>query len=169
MLNGYHIRLALHRNIIDDPDIIHTFTPKALFQSLPLHHPKPTARRNALFNPAHKDYRFGPIRLDWIDFEIANSAMYAGKEKQAGRGASNYHDITRTRVQAACSMFQAPRQQSLSLIRHRSSVQRICLRAQFMYIANVTNGDRMVWMSLMNPLPQVQARPFQKMASCLVY
>ncbi|KAG2122106.1 hypothetical protein DEU56DRAFT_873656 [Suillus clintonianus] len=92
MLNGYHIRVALHRKIIDDslshPDSVDTFTPKALFQSLPLHRPKPTARRNALFNPAHKDYRFGPIRLDWIDFESANSVMYAGKEKQAGRGPS---------------------------------------------------------------------------------
>jgi BRCA1-associated protein len=89
MLNGYHIRLALHRTIVDD-SLSHsdTFIPKALFQSLPLHRPKPTARRNALFNPAHKDYRFGPIRLDWIDFESVNSAMYAGKEKQAGRGAS---------------------------------------------------------------------------------
>ncbi|KAG1831255.1 hypothetical protein EV424DRAFT_1573268 [Suillus variegatus] len=92
MLNGYHIRLELYRKIIDDslshPDTVDTFTPKALFQSLPSHRPKSTTRRNALFNSAHKDYRFGPIRLDWIDFEGSNSAMYAGKEKQAGRGPS---------------------------------------------------------------------------------
>ncbi|KAG2366923.1 hypothetical protein BDR07DRAFT_1273516 [Suillus spraguei] len=100
MLNGYHIRLALHRNTIDDslshPDIVDTFTPKALFQSLPLHRPKPTARRNALFNAAHKDYRFGPIRLDWIDFESTNSDMYTGKEKQAGRGPSTAEFIPNT-------------------------------------------------------------------------
>ncbi|OAX38966.1 zf-UBP-domain-containing protein [Rhizopogon vinicolor AM-OR11-026] len=91
MIHGYHIRLALHRNIDvsqSNPHTADTFIPKTFFQQLPSHRPKQTARRNALFNPAHKDYRFGPIRLDWIDFGSASSAMYAGKEKEAGRGPS---------------------------------------------------------------------------------
>ncbi|KAG2129212.1 uncharacterized protein EDB93DRAFT_1256339 [Suillus bovinus] len=100
MLNSYHIRLALDRKTVDKslshPDTVDTFTPKALFQSLPSHRPKSTARRNALFNPAHKDYRFGPIRLDWIDFESSSSTMYAGKEKQAGRGPSTAEFIPNT-------------------------------------------------------------------------
>lgn len=94
MIHGYHIRLALHRNIDSsqsNPHTIDTFIPKDFFQRLPSHRPKPTARRHALFNTAHKDYRFGPIRLDWIDFKSASSAMYAGKEKEPGRGAREIH------------------------------------------------------------------------------
>ncbi|KAG0709194.1 hypothetical protein DFH29DRAFT_218850 [Suillus ampliporus] len=96
MINSCHIRLALHRKIDSHPDTVDTFIPKAFFQHLPSHRAKPTARRNALFNPAHKDYRFGPIRLDWIDFESASPDMYAGKEKEAGRGPSTAEFIPNT-------------------------------------------------------------------------
>ncbi|KAJ8595629.1 zf-UBP-domain-containing protein [Rhizopogon salebrosus TDB-379] len=91
MIHGYHIKIALHRNTDvsqSNPHTVDTVIPKAFFQRLPSHRPKPTSRRNALFNPAHKDYRFGPIRLDWFDFGSASSAMHTGKEKEAGRGPS---------------------------------------------------------------------------------
>ncbi|KZT20855.1 hypothetical protein NEOLEDRAFT_1158445 [Neolentinus lepideus HHB14362 ss-1] len=41
-----------------------------------------TARWNALFNPHHKNYRFSPIRLGWVDFEDMSKAISAGKEKE---------------------------------------------------------------------------------------
>ncbi|KAH7929115.1 BRCA1-associated protein [Leucogyrophana mollusca] len=87
-MRGYHIRVVVHRKAEISQSHPHsssvdTFIPKNLFQHLPSHPPKPTARRNALFNPAHKDYRYGPIRLDWIDFEDMNTAVYTGKEKES--------------------------------------------------------------------------------------
>lgn len=99
-MRGYHIRIILQPRTeisTSQPHLSDNFTPTSLFQHLPAQQPKPTARRNALFNHRHKDYRFGPIRLDWIDFEDMsanknkNQNTYAtassGKEKERGRGA----------------------------------------------------------------------------------
>src|ERR1700722_16152209 len=47
--------------------LIHLDKPHALqtlFQQLPSHKPNPTASDSALFN---SDYRFGPLRIDWLD------------------------------------------------------------------------------------------------------
>ncbi|KAH7907261.1 hypothetical protein BJ138DRAFT_1014815 [Hygrophoropsis aurantiaca] len=90
-MRGYHIRIIVHRKTEISQSQPHssstdTFIPKNLFQHLPSHSPKSTSRRNALFNHTHKDYRYGPIRLDWIDFENMNTAVYVGKEKEVGRG-----------------------------------------------------------------------------------
>ena len=78
-MRGYHILISVQRQ--QD-----SFIPSHLFHSLPSHKPKPTFRQNALFNPTNKDYRFGPIRLDWFDFErTPYTAM--GKVREQGRGS----------------------------------------------------------------------------------
>lgn len=89
-MQGCHIRIVLHLKALQptsksssSPD---TFIPRSLFQQLPAQTPKHTARRNALINPKHKDYRYGPVRVDWIDFENMNTAVLGGKEKAQGRG-----------------------------------------------------------------------------------
>ncbi|KAK0188935.1 BRCA1-associated protein 2-domain-containing protein [Armillaria mellea] len=43
--------------------------------------PNSTSRRNATFNPWNKDYRFGPIRLDWSDRMSVSTSNAVGKEK----------------------------------------------------------------------------------------
>ena len=91
-MQAYHFRIVVHRNQ-HSPPLSHTaqdwVLPASLWQPLPAQTPKHTARRNALFNPAHKDYRFGPIRIDWVDLENMSKPILGGKEKQlSARGAS---------------------------------------------------------------------------------
>ena len=86
-MRGYHIRIAVQRKTEisrSHPPLVDTFLPKSVFEHLPSQPAKPTLRKNAIFNPAHRDYRFGPIRLDWIDFE--NMSAYASKTNQRVRG-----------------------------------------------------------------------------------
>jgi len=83
-MRRYHIHVRLHKHpksisqSNQTSDESGTFLPAFLFQQLPSHKAKPTARRNATFNPSHKDYRFGPIRIDWVDFEDMSKATYGG-------------------------------------------------------------------------------------------
>lgn len=81
---GYHIRIVLHPNTPLSAN--NTFVPTSLFQHLPAQTPQQTARRNALFNPKPKDYRYGPIRLDWLDFDKTSTSMVNVREKGPGRG-----------------------------------------------------------------------------------
>ncbi|KII85840.1 hypothetical protein PLICRDRAFT_44258 [Plicaturopsis crispa FD-325 SS-3] len=103
-MRGYHIRISLHRKSEISTSYPQTsaessvFTPSLLFQPLPAHTPKSTARKNALFNPKHKDYRFGPIRIDWVDFETMSKPAYtAGKEKEQ-RGQTTATFVARTKA-----------------------------------------------------------------------
>ncbi|EKM50439.1 uncharacterized protein PHACADRAFT_263734, partial [Phanerochaete carnosa HHB-10118-sp] len=97
MPGGYHLRLEVskstqtpstpssyQRSHLDS----NTFIPSSIFQSLPAHQAKPTGRRYSFFLPrdqarlseaappgepsAYKDYRFGPLRVDWVDFDDMN-------------------------------------------------------------------------------------------------
>ncbi|KDQ61571.1 hypothetical protein JAAARDRAFT_54924 [Jaapia argillacea MUCL 33604] len=99
-MRGYHIRVLVSRKTgVSAPQSTDNFVPTSLFQRLPAQTPKPTSRRNALFNPAHKDYRLGPIRLDWVDFETMTKAV-TGKEKAssgAGVTAATFIPHTRTK------------------------------------------------------------------------
>jgi BRCA1-associated protein len=90
-MRHYHIRISLHRktvlntNAADNSDS--EFIPTSLFQYLPAQKARSTVRRNATFNSSRKDYRFGPIRIDWVDFEDMNKVMNSGtggKEKDSG-------------------------------------------------------------------------------------
>ncbi|KAJ6485882.1 hypothetical protein C8R45DRAFT_1062723 [Mycena sanguinolenta] len=81
-MRGYHIRIFIQpkTNSNSSPD---TFTPSSIFANLPAQSPKPVTRRNSTLNPRHKDYRFGPIRLDWVDFDMSDKTI--GKAREYGR------------------------------------------------------------------------------------
>ena len=89
---GYHIQIVLNpenspgTSLQPHPD---SFIPASLFQPLPSHSPKSSLRRDTLSRPIlNKDYRTGPIRIDWIDFERMSSILHGGKKvKEHGRGA----------------------------------------------------------------------------------
>lgn len=93
MKRSYHIRITVRRKVEisqSHPYTVDTFVPQTLFQRLPSHPPKPTLRRNAIFNSAHRDYRYGPIRLDWTEFEhMSTSELSSGKEKDRTGGAQS--------------------------------------------------------------------------------
>ncbi|KAJ7626433.1 hypothetical protein DFH06DRAFT_1219913 [Mycena polygramma] len=85
-MRGYHIRISVVKAGATQSSSSHVFTPGSVFVKLPAQTPKPTARRNATYNPRNKDYRFGPIRLDWVDFEMSEKVPYtAGKAREYGR------------------------------------------------------------------------------------
>lgn len=86
-MRGYHIRLTVQHKPDPNRPQSDTYLPGHLFQQLPAHTPKPTARRNALFNPRNKDYRLGPIRIDWVDIEkMKKVPIIPGTDKEQGRG-----------------------------------------------------------------------------------
>ncbi|KAL4072959.1 hypothetical protein V8B97DRAFT_1869616 [Scleroderma yunnanense] len=100
MKRGYHIRISVHRTVEvsrSHPHTIDTFVPNTLFERLPSHPPRSTSRKNALFNSAHKDYRYGPIRIDWTDFDNMSTGMSGGKEKDRFRGSVMANFIPRTK------------------------------------------------------------------------
>ncbi|KAL4246242.1 hypothetical protein ABKN59_009219 [Abortiporus biennis] len=110
---GYHIRISVdkssHLSSVSTSYNTRTlnnsgiYIPHSLFEPLPSHPSRTLARRNTLHHPHHRggessspasrisqehlDYRYGPIRLDWIDFEnmensIVTKKPSVGKEKQ---------------------------------------------------------------------------------------
>ncbi|KAJ7089688.1 hypothetical protein B0H15DRAFT_922567 [Mycena belliarum] len=83
-MRAYHIRITCQ--LKSGPHPSDAFAPGSVFVKLPAHTPKPTARQNALYNPRNKDYRFGLIRLDWVDFRMSDkAASFAGKAREHGR------------------------------------------------------------------------------------
>ena len=46
-----------------------TYIPKSIFEILPSHTPKKTSRNNAILGSKRTDYRYGPIRIDWLDLK----------------------------------------------------------------------------------------------------
>ena len=74
-----HLRIRLLASPSSD------YIPVSFFHHLPSHDPKPTARRNAIFN---QDYRFGPIRIDWLDLEMSDmgKVLNSRKDKDVARG-----------------------------------------------------------------------------------
>ncbi|KAF8196745.1 BRCA1-associated protein [Mycena galopus ATCC 62051] len=82
-MRGYHIRISVQLKTSSNQPSSDTFTPTSIFAKLPAQTPKPTSRRSATFNPRNKDYRFGPIRLDWVDFEMSEKTV--GKAREYGR------------------------------------------------------------------------------------
>ncbi|KAJ7113706.1 hypothetical protein C8R43DRAFT_1091406 [Mycena crocata] len=84
-MRAYHIRISLQQKTgPNHPSATVPFG--SIFVKLPTHAAKPTARRNALYNPRNKDYRFGPIRLDWVDFDMSDKTAYsAGKARENKR------------------------------------------------------------------------------------
>ena len=111
MKGGYHIRLSVtkptnhttptsasyQRSHLDTS----TFVPSSLFEPLPAHPPKPTGRRYTFHHPREavqpaepseeeperKDYRLGPLRVDWVDFDDmdVNGVSRRGSVKDKGQ------------------------------------------------------------------------------------
>lgn len=85
IMRGFHFLIVLNikkQNLSEYNIILNS-----IFDKLPAQRPKPTNRKNATFNPHQKDYRFGPIRIDWMDSNIPASTLSsssAGKEKDRG-------------------------------------------------------------------------------------
>ncbi|EIW79215.1 BRCA1-associated protein [Coniophora puteana RWD-64-598 SS2] len=99
-MRGYHIRIALQKETVFPSQ----FIPNSLFQQLPSHPPKSTARRNATFNPKHRDYRCGPVRIDWTDFDnmkpVATTAASKVKNatKTGGPARASFVETARTKA-----------------------------------------------------------------------
>lgn len=122
MPGGYHIRISLTKPIhvpvpaesssfkqtyFDTSSSRSTFTPTSLFQLLPAHPQKQSARRYTIHHPrltqeellgnntssdssaSQKDYRLGPLRIDWVDFDTMDlegvKKSGVGKEKQTAQ------------------------------------------------------------------------------------
>lgn len=90
-MRGYHIRIVVQRKSelpLSQTQPGDYFVPTSLFQQLPAQKPKSTARKNVLYNAASKDYRFGPLQIDWVNFEDMSKASYStvGKGREHGRG-----------------------------------------------------------------------------------
>lgn len=102
MRPGYHIRISVSKpaqtsqtsSSYSRPQFNEAaeFIPSSLFQILPAHPPKSTGRRYTFHHPRsqtpaeqeHTDYRFGPLRIDWVDFDT--SAMDVSGSKKAAIG-----------------------------------------------------------------------------------
>ncbi|KAL1686584.1 hypothetical protein GGG16DRAFT_63998 [Schizophyllum commune] len=100
-MRSYHIIISVQRKIelsTSYPHPADVFVPTNLFQHLPAHRPKPTKRKNALYNYEKKDYRLGPIRLDWVDFETMNNPASSGKARQENKGTASASFVPNSRT-----------------------------------------------------------------------
>jgi len=87
MMRAYHVRIVLQRIPSSSKPEQASFTPVSLWQPLPTHPYRTTARRNATFNPRGKDYRFGPIALDWVDIDNMTPPLFVSKGRADSKGA----------------------------------------------------------------------------------
>ena len=56
--------------------------PTSIFESLPSHTPRKTSKNKAILGSKRRDYRYGPIRIDWLDLESSShSTSSTGKTK----------------------------------------------------------------------------------------
>ncbi len=117
-MRAYHIRISLARQNPSQSSSSATstsykqtsaisgaqaFVPSSLFQPLPSHAPRFASRRNTFSvqnlsaekqpeDPERRDYRFGPLRIDWVEFSDMDaprssfmkvgSASGSGKDKE---------------------------------------------------------------------------------------
>ncbi|KAG6891265.1 hypothetical protein C0995_008517 [Termitomyces sp. Mi166 len=78
---GYHIRIIVQRKLElsqSQPQAADTFIPSRLFQHLPAHRvrkKRPIDHCNHQ-SKSNNDYRFGPIQIDWVDFEDMSKPPY---------------------------------------------------------------------------------------------
>jgi BRCA1-associated protein len=87
IMRAYHVRIVIQRTPPSKSEQTDTFTPLSLWQPLPTHTYRSTARRNATYNPRGKDYRFGPIALDWIDLDDMTPPLFVSQGRADPKGA----------------------------------------------------------------------------------
>ena len=140
-MRGYHIRITLSPHAGPSSATTSTsykqaslsgspssapqpFVPTSLFQPLPSHPPRFSTRRNTLSvhsssldrspsEPARKDCRLGPLRIDWVDFsdmDVSGAAFIkvgSGKERERSssqrKGASFAPSPLRNHTNAPCA------------------------------------------------------------------
>lgn len=88
-MRSYHVRI-----VVNAPDDQQAFAPRDLFQRLPSHSPKQTIRRSATANFENKDYRLGPLRVDWADFHLMEVPIApntsSGKRREQGHASARF-------------------------------------------------------------------------------
>jgi BRCA1-associated protein len=84
-MRGYHVRIVLHLPPSKSQKT-DAFIPLSLWQPLPTHPRKSTLRRNATFNPRRKDYRLGPIALDWADIDNMAATPFTDRGRADPKG-----------------------------------------------------------------------------------
>ncbi|KAG6813815.1 hypothetical protein H0H92_006759 [Tricholoma furcatifolium] len=101
---GYHIRITLRRKSDlsqSQPQAADTFIPSRLFQHLPAHKTRKNRTIKPYSPPPNVDYRFGPIQIDWVDFEDMNKAPFSStKERELGRGTVQATFVPHTRTKS---------------------------------------------------------------------
>ncbi|KAF8636412.1 hypothetical protein AX17_003594 [Amanita inopinata Kibby_2008] len=90
-MRGYHICILVHQKqelSQSHPPRAEQLIPRNIFSRLPAQKPKPTTRRSTQADPLSKDYRFGPIRIDWMDIEGSNNPNQgiSWQNRDRGRG-----------------------------------------------------------------------------------
>ncbi|KAI5121493.1 hypothetical protein M0805_006530 [Coniferiporia weirii] len=77
MTSFYRIRLQIRKQSSlreTQASANHEF-PRSLLDPLPSHSAAPISkRRDTLHSGGNRDYRYGPIRIDWLDFEVMSSS-----------------------------------------------------------------------------------------------
>ena len=98
IMRGYHIRIRVtaqsSSTITKTPATTaataraawatDTFVPKSIFESLPSHTPRKTSRINATLGSKRRDYRYGPIRIDWLDLKGSSQPPSSTQESKSG-------------------------------------------------------------------------------------
>ena len=75
-----------------------TFIPKSIFESLPSHTPRKTPRNNATFSSKRRDYRYGPIRIDWLDLKSPSQSSSSMKELESSANGGTMDSAIATGV-----------------------------------------------------------------------
>jgi len=73
-----------------------TFIPKSIFESLPSHTPRKTSRNNAILGSKRRDYRYGPIRIDWLDLKSSSQSYPSIKKPKNGANGSTMNNAPTT-------------------------------------------------------------------------
>ena len=109
LMRNYHIRISLASEVNApatsssySPPSAHSasaFIPSSIFQPLPSHKPVPAGRRYTINGKSNsnearsEDYRFGSIRIDWVD--CAPVSMSVAGPKKVGVGKEKAADARR--------------------------------------------------------------------------
>lgn len=79
-LYDIYIQLSKRPNFQSTSSSRPEVVPESLFDLLPSHSPAPISkRRDTLRTGLSRDYRFGPIRIDWVDFEVMSDSAASSK------------------------------------------------------------------------------------------
>ena len=107
IMRGYHIRIRV--TVQSTPPATKTpgkparaawatdtFIPKSIFENLPSHTPRKTSKNNAILGSKRRDYRYGPIRIDWLDLKSSPQPSSSNIEKPKTSAKGNKMDNTPT-------------------------------------------------------------------------